>query len=97
MAVYDVRQAIRERKESVRPRVYFDVHMGGINGLQWVMIPPHNSKSLQSGAGEFTQILSSGYDGSFFVSDIRIAGSGNNGAPTMFEHVRGELGLRVEL
>ncbi|TIA89318.1 hypothetical protein E3P99_02106 [Wallemia hederae] len=93
VGVYDTRAALRERQTSVRPRAYFDVHFGGVNGLQWVQIPPSSSKSPASRTfssdSEYTQLLSSGYDGSFCVSDVRVAGSGNNGAPVMFEHVRG--------
>ncbi|TIC21719.1 cation efflux protein [Wallemia mellicola] len=37
---------------------------------------------------DLTQLVTSGYDGSIFISDLRIAGSGNNGGTSMFDHSR---------
>ncbi|TIB60445.1 hypothetical protein E3P78_03154 [Wallemia ichthyophaga] len=112
LAVYDLRAALRERRMSIRPSSYIDVHMGGINGMQWVAITPHEmargdggeNKSEESTThktllptlstgprAEYTQLLTSAYDGSICITDVRLAGSGSGsgGSVTLFDHIRG--------
>lgn len=92
LGVYDVRNPIRQRQSSVRPQSYFPVHQAGVSGIAWVAIPEHDSKTLGLRVDkDLTQLVTSGYDGSIFISDLRIAGSGNNGGTSMFDHSRSAL------
>ena len=90
IGIYDVRNSIREKRRTVRPYAYINVHQAGVRTLTWAQIPEINSQFLTHElSNEYPLIISAGYDGSIFTTDLRDSSVGNASGSVMLDHVRG--------